>query len=107
MKYSESVENRVLTVSMFLSDSEYLLWRKELDGKECSKVYFEFNNQSNGGYNHIAEISLMRDGIHLVKSDYTLEHFYFDISFKDYNKLVRALIQIYSHNPEVIDVIDE
>lgn len=107
MEYNETVEDGVLIVGILLSESEYLLWQRDLNGEDSNKVYFEFNDQINGGYNHIAEISLMRDGVHIVKVDGTLEHFYFDIGFSDYDKFVRGLARIYGNNPNILDVVDK
>lgn len=65
MKYSECVEDGVLTIGLLLSEEEYLLWQRSLEDDESRDVYFEFNDQINGSYNCISEISIMRDGIHL------------------------------------------
>ena len=107
MKYIEEVEDGILSLGVLLSESEYLLWQMEIEGEDSNKIYFEFNDQINGGYNHITEISLMRDGIHIVKVDGALEHFYFDVGFEDYDKLVRGLVRIYKERPEILDVIDK
>ena len=107
MNYSESVENDVLVIRLQVSDNEYLLWQLSLDDEDVAGVYFEFNDQLNGGYSNVKEICLMRDGIHFVMADDRLEHFYFKKKFDNYTQLVAGLTKIYKNSPSVLEIIEK
>jgi hypothetical protein len=106
MNYSESLESGVLVIELQISNDEYLLWQISPDEENNADVYFEFNDQLNGGYNNIKEVCLMRDGIHMVMADDRLEHFYFDKKFNDYTRLVSGLKKVYRNNRSILEVID-
>lgn len=106
MRYQESIDDDVLTVSLKFSNGGYLLWQKSINIDATSEIYFEYNDQINGGYDSLREISIMRDGLHIVKSDRTLEHFYFEKPFSDYSKFVSGVEKIYDKTPSILDIID-
>ncbi|MBU1220547.1 hypothetical protein KKF34_02850 [Myxococcota bacterium] len=106
MNYSELNEDGILIVLLKISDDQYLLWQSSTLEVDNSEVYFEFNDQLSGGYNNIKEITLMRDGIHLVMKNNCLEHFYFDKKFDDYSALASGLKKIYKNNLKNLDILD-
>ena len=83
---------------------DYFLWQKDEKFSGKDEVYFEWNDQSNGGCNLISECSINRDGIHVVLSDAQLVHFYFcDLAREQWEALREHLETMYSRNSTVLE----
>lgn len=93
----ETQENDVLVVAIQDNEGSYFMWQKGLTEDVGSEdgIYFEFNDQINGGHNIVKECTIDRDGIHVVFSDSKLEHFYFPQGFNKYDDLKKGLLKIY------------
>ena len=90
-----------------LSDApnDYLMW--QFIPQEQGQIYFEYDDQVNGGYDIATEITVMHDGIHILLASGKLIHFYFDgFSKSKYDDLVQALQRIYHQNQSVLEVLD-
>ena len=97
-----SNEDGVTIIGASNGDSDYCLWQVSNDDK--NSIYFEHEDQINGGYNIIVECSVMADGIHIVLANSQLYHFYFnDVSSEQYNSFVDALKVIYPDS--ILEVI--
>ena len=93
------------TVGVLNPDADYLLW--QVNEADPGRVYFEYNDQSNGGYDVVREATLMRDGIHIVLDSGKLIHVYFsDVTEKTYCCFVEGLQGLYRGQPEVLEVLD-
>ncbi len=101
----ENLENDVLTVAVQGWDDGYVLWQVGLTEEAGSKdgVYFEFDDQSNGGYNNVKECSVDTDGIHIVLSNDELAHFYFAKGFDKFSELKLGLQKIYKGKEYVVE----
>jgi hypothetical protein len=101
---SISTEEGLEIIALANGAEDYCLWQVEDDRDE---IYFEFDDQINGGHDLVRECTLMFDGMHIVLSSGQLYHFYFDaVSVDDYRKLVAFLENIYPKNVGILDVID-
>jgi hypothetical protein len=93
----ETIENNVLIVAVQDSAGGYFIWQKGLTKEVGSEdgVYFEFDDQVNGGYDIVKECTIDTDGIHVVLSNGRLAHFYFPKEFKKYSELKNGLLKVY------------
>jgi hypothetical protein len=99
-------EDNVAMVGITDESQEYFLWQVDHDDQQS--IYFEYNDQKNSGYNIIQECTVMLDGMHLVLSSDEWLHFYFnDLNRSEYNKLIVALENIYSSQPNILEVVDK
>lgn len=101
----ESIENDVLTVAVQGWDDGYVLWQKGL-AKEVGSddgIYFEYDDQINGGYNNVKECTVTSDGIHFVLTNNELAHFYFIKGFDKFAELKAGLEKIYLGNEHVLE----
>lgn len=94
----EIVEDDVLIVSVLDLDGSYFMWQRGLTEEVGSEdgVYFEFDDQINGGHNIVTECTVTNDGIHVVLAKGKLEHFYFPLSFDRHKELQTGLNKIYA-----------
>ncbi len=101
----ESIENDVLTVAVQGWDNGYVLWQKGLTEEVGSKdgIYFEYDDQINGGYNNVKECTVTSDGIHVVLANDQLAHFYFNKGFNKFTELKTGLEKIYHGNLHVLE----
>jgi len=100
---SVSIEDGLTIIGASNNEAEYCLWQIE-KGDE-NNIYFEFDDQVNGGYNPIKECTIMRDGMHFVLSTDKLHHFYFNsLPLDKYRELVSALESNYTNT--ILQVID-
>lgn len=100
MSYEEPIEhleNDVLTVSVFKADSNYVLWQKGLAPEAGSEdgVYFEYNDQINGGYNSISACSISAEGIEVSLSNGKGTYLRFPTGFDKLSELKAGLTKIY------------
>ena len=101
----ENIENDVLTVAVQGWDDGYVLWQRGLTKESGSEdgVYFEYDDQINGGYNNIKELTVTSDGIHIVLVNNELAHFYFLKGFDKYSELKAGLQKIFQGNERVLE----
>lgn len=101
----EIVENDVLVVSVLGSDGSYFMWQKGLTEDVGSEdgIYFEFDDQINGGHNQVKECSVTSDGIHVVLGNGKLEHFYFPPNFDKFKDLQVGLNKIYAEQDDIVE----
>ena len=84
-------------------ETDYVLWQKL---EEESEIYFEYCGQQNSGYDIVQEITIDRDGIHIVVKTGELVHFYFNQCKKeDWEKMVSGLKEVYSDRPKVLEIL--
>ena len=108
MSYEEPIEileNDVLAVGVTGLDGSYVMWQKGLTEAVGSEdgIYFEIDDQSNGGYNIVKECTVTNDGIHLVLVSGKLEHFYFPPDFNKVTELQESLEKIYQGSEHVLE----
>ncbi len=106
MKTQTSVleDDDLLIVRFYNGDEDYCLWQVEKNNE--SKIYFEFDDQKNGGYNIVKECSIMYDGIHLVLNTNELFYFYINnLSKKDYLLAKSSMENIYSKTSSILEII--
>jgi hypothetical protein len=83
----------------------YVVWR--FDDREPSKIYFEYDGQTNGAFNNIEELTVMHDGIHIILKSSNMLHFYFNLEGpSEYEHFVSGLQIIYKDSPNILDIID-
>ncbi|MCW8875696.1 MAG: hypothetical protein OQK51_01450 [Kangiellaceae bacterium] len=101
----EIVENDVLLVSVLGADDSYFMWQKGLTKEVGSDdgIYFEFDDQINGGHNLVTECTVTNDGIHVVLSNGKLENFYFPPDFDKYKELKDGLNNIYAEQRGILE----
>ncbi len=100
----ESIEDDVLTVAVQGWDNGYVLWQRGLSKEVGSGdgVYFEYDDQINGGYSNVKECTVASDGIRVVLTNNELAHFYFDEGFDKFAELKVGLEKIYQGNEHVL-----
>jgi hypothetical protein len=85
------------------SESEYVLWQYDLI--EPDEIYFEFDDQSNGGYNIVRECHVGRDGCHIVLREGKLVHIYWNPpGHPDLKRFVSALRELYPSPAGILEV---
>ncbi len=101
----EIIENDVLVVSVLGSDGSYFMWQKGLTEDVGSEdgIYFEFDDQINGGHNQVKECTVTNDGIHVVLGNGKLEHFYFPPKFDKFKELQAGLNKIYAEQGGIFE----
>jgi hypothetical protein len=101
----EITENDVLVVSVLGEDSSYFMWQKGLTEEAGSEdgIYFEFDDQINGGHNLVKECSVTNDGIHVVLANGDLKHFLFPTNFNKYKELRAGLNSIYAKQRGILE----
>ncbi|MCX2778970.1 hypothetical protein [Microbulbifer thermotolerans] len=101
----ENLEDDVLTVAVQRWDNGYMLWQRGLTKEAGSDdgVYFEYDDQTNGGYNNVKECTVTTDGIHVVLANNELAHFYFNKGFDKFAELKSGLEKIYQGNEHVLE----
>lgn len=94
----EIVENDVFFVSVLGSDDSYFMWQKGLAEEVGSEdgIYFEFDDQINGGHNLVTECTVTNDGIHVLLTNRKLKHHYFPPRFDKYKEMQAGLNKIYA-----------
>jgi len=105
MSYQEQIENDVLVVGVVDAEGSYFMWQRGLTEDVGSEdgIYFEFDDQINGGHDILVECTIDRDGIHVVLANGNLEHFYFPNDFKQLEELKSGLAKIYEGNNNVVE----
>lgn len=100
----ETIENDVLVVSVQGADGSYFMWQKGLTEKIGSDngIYFEFNDQINGRYNHVKECTVTNDGIHVVLANDNLVHFCFPPDFNQLQEFQIGLNKIYTEQAGIV-----
>lgn len=95
----EHIENDVLTIGVAGDDGRYLLWQKGLTPETGSEdgVYFEFNDQINGGYEIIQTCTVTNEGIAVVLANGKSEHFCFPKGFDKLSELKAGLNKVYQN----------
>lgn len=103
----ELLEDEVLTVCVGTEDG-YFMWQKGLTEEVGSKdgIYFEFDDQINGGFNIVKECTIDFDGMHVVLENGKLEHFHFPKDFDKYSELKSGLLKIYEEDIKVLEFHD-
>ena len=86
------------------NEKDYLLWQKNITEFE-GDIYFEYEDQSKGGYNIVKEATIDRDGIHLVLRDESLVHYYFEKEFDEYSLLKEALEKMYVQHRDILEFL--
>lgn len=101
----ENIEDDVLTVAVQGWDDGYVLWQRGLTKDVGSEdgVYFEYDDQINGGYNNVKECTVTSDGIHIVLVNDELAHFYFNKGFDKFAELKAGLEKVYQGNEHVLE----
>ena len=102
-----SIANEQGRLKVMVSDEDgYCLWRGAC--KTDNRVYFEWDGPKNNGYNHVTQIMVMYDGMHIVLKDDQLVHFYFNkLPLEKYRQLVMALRSIYpSPSSKILEILD-
>jgi len=101
----ENIENDVLTVAVQGWGGGYVMWQRGLTEEVGSEdgIYFEYDDQKNGGYNNVQECTVTSDGIHIVLTNGQLAHFYFSKGFNKYSELKTGLNNIYQGNKHVLE----
>ena len=101
----EIVENDVLVVSVLAADGSYFMWQKGLTEEVGSDdgIYFEFNDQINGGHNQVSECRVTNDGIHVVLASGKLEYLNIPPSFDKYKELQASLNKIYAEHGGILE----
>ncbi len=101
----EIVENDVLIVSVLGADDSYFMWQKGLTEEAGSDdgIYFEFDDQINGGHNLVTECTVTNDGIQVALANGKLEHFYFPHTFDKYKELQAGLNNIYAESGGILE----
>ncbi|MCW8876135.1 MAG: hypothetical protein OQJ89_06305 [Kangiellaceae bacterium] len=104
----EIEEDDVLVIAVQDSNGNYFMWQKGLTEEVGSGdgVYFEYDDQINGGHNIVVECTIDRDGMHVVLADRKMEHFYFPSDFNKYDELKGGLLKIYKGNEDVLEFHD-
>jgi hypothetical protein len=101
----ESIEDGILTVAVQGSDDGYVLWQMGLTEEIASddSIYFEYDDQINGGYDKVKECTIDSDGIHIVLANDDLVHFYFTKGFDMFAELKAGLLKIYQGKEHVLE----
>ncbi|ABC31082.1 hypothetical protein HCH_04377 [Hahella chejuensis KCTC 2396] len=100
-----SVENDVLIVAVEGWGDGYILWQRGLTEEAGSEhgIYFECDDQFNGGFNCVEECLVTSDGIHVSLANGKLAHFYFIKGFDKFVELKSGLMQIYEGHEDVLE----
>ena len=97
-------QDGALSVVAANESGDYVLWQRSDAPVDSKEIHFEWDDQSNGGYDLVSECSIDRDGIHIVLSDNRLVHFYFHaLSKKDWNRFREHLEKMYSGSLGILD----
>jgi hypothetical protein len=101
----EIVENDVLVVSVLAADGSYFMWQKGLTEEVGSDdgIYFEFNDQINGGHNQLTECRVTNESIHVVFAGGKLEDLNFPPSFDKHKELKASLNKIYAEQGVILE----
>jgi len=101
-KISNMLENGIHIVGAYNTEEDYVLWQKSENEHE---INFEWNSQSNSGYDIVKECTLDRDGMHIVLKDSKMLHFYFsNCLYLEWKKLSDGLQKIYISDSDIIDI---
>jgi hypothetical protein len=108
MNYQEQIENDVLVVAVVDAKDSYFMWQRGLTEDVGSEdgIYFEFDDQINGGHEIMKECTIDLDGMHVVLASGKMEHFYFPPKFDKYIELKKGLLKIYEGNEHVLEFHD-
>ncbi len=102
---SISGEDRIVAIGVANGEDDYLLWQARSSNSD--EIHFEWNDQSNGGYDQVRELTIMPDGMHIVLNDGQLHHFYFNgLSADKYQRLVAALGTLHEGKQDISEVLD-
>jgi hypothetical protein len=103
--FSNQWEGGVHRVGASDDSGEYVLW--QVESEDQSRVYFEYDDQSNGGYDNVTQVVVMRDGIHVVLTLGKMVHYYFSMSKElnaSYENFVQGLKEVYRTTPAILEV---
>jgi hypothetical protein len=101
IKVSHEVD--VLMVSAFNSPTSYLFWQCDTD--EVSEVFFEYNDESNGGFNNITECLVNEVGIQIsTKSSEKIDFQFSKLTSKGQARLLAGLKDIFAQDLSVLTI---
>ncbi|WP_020405017.1 hypothetical protein [Hahella ganghwensis] len=100
----EIIENDVLAVGVSGWDGGYFMWQRGLTEETGASdgIYFEFDDQSNGGFNIVKECTITNDGMHVLLSNRSLAHLYFPKGFTRFKELKDSLLKMYQGSEHVL-----
>lgn len=86
-------------------DAEYILWQYTDERNE--PVYFEWDDQANGGYDNVLECTVDMDGCHIAIRAGHIVHFYWNPPrHRDLKRFVDGLRAIYGKTTNTLEVHD-
>ncbi|QKX17756.1 hypothetical protein [Microbulbifer sp. YPW1] len=101
----ELVENDVCTVSMAGNCGRYFMWQKGLTEQTGSKdgIYFEYNDQINGGYNTASHCVVESTGLRVTLVSTETIFLGFPKNFSQLNELKAALKKVYAEREDALE----
>jgi hypothetical protein len=101
--FSDQRDSNTRTIGAANGDSDYVLWQYDLS--HPAEVYFEYDDQANGGYDIVRECHASRDGCHIVLRTGELVHIYWSPpGHPELKQFVSALRQLYRGTAGILDV---
>ena len=95
--FNSTIENDVMVVGIQGAGDHYMIWQIGLTPEAGSEegVYFEYDDQINGGYNHLVECFVSSKGILVSESDGTRHELVFPEPLASISDLQAELSKIY------------
>ena len=99
-EFSDEVSDGCRTVAASNGPDEYILWLCDADGS----VYFEWDDQSNSGYDTVSKVVIDAERCHLVLGERVLSFNWRSIQEPELGKFASALQELYQETPQVVSV---
>ena len=99
---TNNFEENTHIVGVQNSASDYMLWQKSTAD---NNVHFEWDSQTNSGYNIVKECTVDKDGVHIVLKNTQLVHFYFlKCLDEEWLEFTNGLKKLYEKYPSILDI---
>ncbi|MGD1908674.1 MAG: hypothetical protein ACFB0C_22190 [Leptolyngbyaceae cyanobacterium] len=97
---NESV-NGIRRVGAINGQSEYILWQQDASGA----IHFECGTQQNSGYGIVSEVTVDRDGCHLVVDSQIVSFYWHPPRASGLAIFIQGLQELYEETPEVVEML--